>query len=461
LFLNTKNKSRNVELIALLPLLILGGGVLHIRNRKQFQESLPTFADQESTRVAFGSCSYHDHPQPLWDQIQQQKPHVWAWLGDIVYTYQEINWYTSVPATEERVTSFFQIQKERQDYRQAILDQNVTVLGIFDDHDFGLDNSGYWSPVKELAQKTLLDFLDVPESDPRRSRPGVYHSIDLEEGRVKMIFLDARYFQELPLYTPDMENLTQEKPDLLGREQWIWLEQELASSTAKVHLIASGIQIIPDDKDDPVRVLTSDRVRIESWGRFPSSRTKLLKLLADYQIPGAILLSGDVHFAEMSVLPCSDIGYPLYELTSSGMTHSWGFSLFDFWHGSPIWEILYDYVVLTVIPNRFRVPGAYFSNLNFGMISIDWRHSLIKMQVFGRTGVAFQKTISLDELKPGVNDKICSASEKSYAAKNAFELSTTYLWKFRLAGILSIPIVLTSASFGYLISRATYSKTII
>ncbi len=35
-------------------------------------------------------------------------------------------------------------------------------------------------------------------------------------------------------------------------------------------------------------------------------------------------MSGDVHYAEkMKVgLSCSDLGYPIYEFTSSGLTHS-------------------------------------------------------------------------------------------------------------------------------------------
>lgn len=39
---------------------------------------------------------------------------------------------------------------------------------------------------------------------------------------------------------------------------------------------------------------------------------------------GVIFLSGDVHYAEkMKVdVNCSDLGYPVYEFTSSGLTHS-------------------------------------------------------------------------------------------------------------------------------------------
>ena len=37
----------------------------------------------------------------------------------------------------------------------------------------------------------------------------------------------------------------------------------------------------------------------------------------------ALILTGDVHFSEVCVLHCIGRGYPLFVITSSGMTHSW------------------------------------------------------------------------------------------------------------------------------------------
>ena len=39
----------------------------------------------------------------------------------------------------------------------------------------------------------------------------------------------------------------------------------------------------------------------------------------------AIILSGDVHFAEILKDPCNNLGYSLYELTSSGMSDHYNY----------------------------------------------------------------------------------------------------------------------------------------
>jgi hypothetical protein len=39
--------------------------------------------DRALTRLAFGSCSKHDRPQPLWAPISAFHPELWIWLGTL------------------------------------------------------------------------------------------------------------------------------------------------------------------------------------------------------------------------------------------------------------------------------------------------------------------------------------------------------------------------------------------
>ena len=73
---------------------------------------------------------------------------------------------------------------------------------------------------------------------------------------------------------------------MLGAEQWQWLETELRNSTVQIHLIVSGIQILPEEH------------KYEKWANFPQSRRRLLRLIGETGVPGVILLSGDRHLAE-------------------------------------------------------------------------------------------------------------------------------------------------------------------
>ena len=67
---------------------------------------------------------------------------------------------------------------------------------------------------------------------------------------------------------------------LLGETQWEWLGNELLTSTAAFNVIVSGVQILPGDRY-PIA---------ECWGRFPSERERMLKLLLASNAKGVILL---------------------------------------------------------------------------------------------------------------------------------------------------------------------------
>ena len=94
----------------------------------------------------------------------------------------------------------------------------------------------------------------------------------------------------------------------LGDEQWKWLEEQL-KKPAEVRLLVSSIQVISDDHP------------FEKWMNIPKEREKLYALLNTTQANGVIILSGDRHLAEVS-LDTKAIGYPLYDVTSSGFNQA-------------------------------------------------------------------------------------------------------------------------------------------
>jgi hypothetical protein len=98
---------------------------------------------------------------------------------------------------------------------------------------------------------------------------------------------------------------------VLGEEQWLWLEKQLLDGVrVGMTVIGSGIQVLNDWKPS------------ENWGRFPSERTRLLRLLSDTNTSNVLFISGDVHFAEFTEVECSGGNRKLVDFTSSGLTHS-------------------------------------------------------------------------------------------------------------------------------------------
>jgi alkaline phosphatase D len=276
-------------------------------------------------RIAFGSCNREYKPQPLWKPIRECKPDLWIWLGDIVYGRAD---------RLDELARKYRAEKNQADYRA--LREQCRVIGTWDDNDYGVEDGGKENPNKVESQRLLLAFLDEPADSPRRKQPGVFaaYTFGPPGKRVKIILLDGRYHREKP----------GPKADMLGAEQWQWLEQQLTGSDADVHLIGSGIQVIAGEHP------------YEKWADFPQAKQQLFDLLARARPRNVIFLSGDRHLAEISRLVDPRTSQPVYDITSSGMTHHATNNLFHNFNREP---------------NRFRL-GQNFVGLNFGLIQFDW-----------------------------------------------------------------------------------------
>src|SRR3954470_6372614 len=180
-------------------------------------------AGQPLQRIAFGSCNRDYKPQPLWKPIRECKPDLWIWLGDIVYGKA-----TDLKDLERR----YRTEKNHDGYRS--LRRESRILGVWDDNDYGISDGGKENPNKVQSETLLLDFLDEPPDSPRRRQAGVYASYTFGPPgqRVKIILLDTRYNRDKP--GPNA--------DILGAEQWQWLESQLSATDSTVTLIGSGTQ---------------------------------------------------------------------------------------------------------------------------------------------------------------------------------------------------------------------------
>ncbi|MEM9226826.1 MAG: alkaline phosphatase D family protein [Verrucomicrobiota bacterium] len=284
------------------------------------EAKFPEDFDTPLTTIAFGSCNRQDLPQPLWEVIAKNKPDLFIWLGDNVY------------ADTEDVARFQAVYDQQFNQPQyAAFREQTPIIGTWDDHDYGENNSGKWFPIKKDADRMALDFMQVPETDSRRQRPGIYgdYTFGPPGKQVSVFLIDDRYFADRP----------GEEAELLGAAQWAWLEKALKASQAELKLIASGIQILPLEQS------------FEKWANFPRERARLLNFINAEAITGVIFITGDRHIHEMMVKSDEQTRYPLIELTSSGLTHSWQ----DF-PGEP---------------NRHRI-GDVYRELGFGLITIDW-----------------------------------------------------------------------------------------
>ena len=295
----------------------------------------------EKTTIAFGSCSHEFDSAQMWDHVITHKPAAWVWLGDNIY---------GDTRDMELMRKKYQQQKTRASYQQLLA--STKVFGTWDDHDFGINDGGKEFDKKDESKMLMLEFLDVPKSHEVWQRDGVYQSYIIEEAglSIKVILLDTRYFRDSLLPNPDAppRYFANENGTILGKTQWTWLENELSNSSADIHLICSSIQLIPIEQD------------FEKWGNFPKERERFFHLIEETKPARPIVLSGDRHIAEFSKIELDGLDYPLYEFTSSGLTHTWGKKWLE--------------------KNQYRI-GELMIKKNFGTIEISQSRDSINIEL--------------------------------------------------------------------------------
>ncbi|XVE69542.1 hypothetical protein DITRI_Ditri10aG0000100 [Diplodiscus trichospermus] len=335
------------------------------------------------SRIAFGSCANQSAPQPIWDAINKFDPQVFIWLGDNIYgdirrpfkilgKERTIGPWKNVPrfipSSHSQMLSRYNMAKNIPGYSR--LRANAKVIGTWDDHDYGLNDAGKEFPAKTTNQRLLLDFLDEPLHSPRRKQAGVYTSYTFgspgKQVKVpQIILLDTRYHRD-PLSSDG---------SILGASQWSWLGKELRGRPSTITIIGSSIQVISN-----LSATTGPLFYMESWGRFPKERDRLFKLIRDSKRDGVFFISGDVHFGEITRYDCA-AGYPLYDITSSGLTQAVEEVLPSPLHFIVRFLAWFTPSTMRVINQNCRYRSCTYGKPNFGAIEIDWDAFPVKLKI--------------------------------------------------------------------------------
>jgi len=313
--------------------------------------------------IGFGSCAKQDKPMPIFGTIAAQKPELFIFLGDNIYADTRDMDLMRAKYARLQANSHF-----------AQLVNICPVLATWDDHDFGENDAGADYPKREESQQIFVDFWGDAADSPRRKRPGVYeaHVIGPPGKRVQVIVLDTRYFRS-PLVKGDKQVggnwIPSDDPNrtMLGEAQWNWLREQL-QKPAEVRIIASSIQCVAEAAGQ------------EAWANLPRERQRLFDLIAETKADGVLIVSGDRHWAELSV-EREAAPYAIYDLTSSSFNQLHA-------RGTP-----------TV--NKHRALPTTYHRENFGRINIDWQQAdpQLTLQVLDIEGKpVIEKALRLSEL---------------------------------------------------------------
>ncbi len=258
--------------------------------------------DPPAFTVAAGSCNFvneekydragrgYGGTQSIFTKIYEQKPDLMLWLGDNTY-YREPDWST-------RTGMVHRYTRDRSQAELQPLLASTHHYAIWDDHDYGPNDSDATWAHKEMAWETFRNFWGNPTFGLNGQKGCTTW---FQYADVDFFMLDNRYFR-----TP---NTCETCPrTMLGTEQLAWIKGALAASRAPFKIVAIGGQVLNTVKAN------------ETYANlFPAERDSILAHIEREEIKGVIFLNGDRHFTEMSALKNAK-GRMVYELTSSPLS---------------------------------------------------------------------------------------------------------------------------------------------
>lgn len=297
---------------------LLGAGRHEISSRHQSFRTYPAAGESSRFQVAFGGCSgFVPFNERMWDVIRRFEPLAMLTLGD--------NVYIDDPESPDQQHLMYYQRQSRPEYRRLV--SSTPIYAIWDDHDFGMDDSEggpevdvpYWKPM-------VLDIFRQNWVNPQYGnpdRPGVWFDFQLAD--VHFILLDGRYYRESAGRWGDGERI--ENASMLGPHQMEWLKKTLTESDATFKVLVSPVPFHEDAKGEGIR-------RLDGWAGYLEEREEIFSWIRDHKVEGVVLVSSDRHRSDAWKLERSD-SYDLYEFNSGQITnqHTHGLiegSLFGF-----------------------------------------------------------------------------------------------------------------------------------
>lgn len=204
-------------------------------------------------RIAFGSCARVQlYPeQPVFEAIAAMEPDLFLWLGDNIY------------ADSDSETAYSTLYSRQRNVAALVpFLRSVPQLAVWDDHDFGYNNSDRHNGVKDMTRR-LFDRWWANPAAGLPDTPGIFfrHSF----GPIDIFMLDGRYYRDAPS-DPDSPTKT-----MLGVGQKAWLKRELKASKAVFKILRFGHRLVARRKGRRQLGLLS--ARTERNPRFHSRRT--------------------------------------------------------------------------------------------------------------------------------------------------------------------------------------------
>ena len=251
-------------------------------------KTAPLEGTSTAFRMAITSCMHIKRAQRSWNLLLAEQPDLHLTVGDTHYA----------DTTDPTIQFQHHLAYRRKKEFANVLRQ-VPTYAIWDDHDYGPNNSDGTAEGKEFSLAGCKQAWPNPASGTPDT-PGAFFKFS--RGDVDFFVVDGRYHRS-PNELPDND-----KKRMLGDAQFEWLLSGLKNSKAKFKIIASGSVL--------------HHSKVDGWRIFTFSRHRLFDAIKKHKISGVMYIGGDMHQSLVWQHHESDrVGYPMIEIMSSGITN--------------------------------------------------------------------------------------------------------------------------------------------
>ncbi|KAE8906605.1 hypothetical protein PF005_g12308 [Phytophthora fragariae] len=223
-------------------------------------------------RVAFASCADEHSDPKVFEEIKKEEALFFMHTGDLHYHNLVVN---NVAAFRDGYDSIF-----ASPAGQAMLAMNVPFSYMWDDHDFGPDNSDSTAPGRNASVQAYHEFVPHYPLVGGRSRTNTVHQA-FTIGRVRYILTDLRSAR-----TPNTAPAAPTKT-VLGKKQKAWFKSELVRATKDPNIrLIIWVNTMPWLDDE------------RKWGHFVHEQQELVNFIKGHGLNKwvpIVIVSGDAH----------------------------------------------------------------------------------------------------------------------------------------------------------------------
>jgi len=299
-----------------------------------------TFPDSPASFVvAVGSCIRTGSNGSVFDQIRAADPLLFLADGDFQYD----NISTNDPAAfRDALSRNLSAPGQQSLYLQS------PIAYTWDDHDYGGNDSDRTAESRPAATAVYRE--TVPHYDLPGPNGEIYQAFSI--GRVRFILTDNRSSRD-----PATETDGPAK-SMLGETQKAWFKSELLAANGQYPLIVWV---------NPVPWIAEAEAGADNWAGYATERKELANFIAENNIKGLAMLSGDAHMLAIDDGTNSDFsdsgnaGFPVLHaaaLDRRGMTKGGPYSEGAFPGGG-------QFALMTVTDNGGATLRVEWSGRNF------------------------------------------------------------------------------------------------